>query len=72
MTSESADPLQPSPDCCGVWPKIVHHFFWYHLSESPETQLMPCLIDPDADWRINFCPSCGAPRRDVIRNAPNP
>lgn len=52
--------------CCDVWPKIAFKLNWFSYEENPDQFTMPCLRGLDgADWRVQFCPACGKPVRDI-------
>lgn len=56
--------LQPDPDCCDVWPKIMSSFSWMSYDDQPE-MLSMCHIDIGGEkFFVNFCPSCGKPARN--------
>ena len=55
-----------TPPCCDAWPKIAPHLRWFHFTDWPEVLAMPCV--PETDLRVNFCPSCGAGRRDTYES----
>ena len=55
---------QSTPDCCDAWPNIARRLRWFTTIDGKE-RCMPCL-DGDPLYRVNVCPSCGAPRRDCI------
>ena len=57
-----------TPHCCYVWPKIAGRFCWFELDGEPDVSVMPCLFANNEYWRVNYCPSCGAPRRSTIWN----
>lgn len=61
--------LSPTPDCCPTWPRLVEAeaFMWFRFADDPRYLSMPYLQADDDKLRVNFCPSCGAPRWDVIR-----
>lgn len=61
MTPEA---LTPSLSCCDVWPCLLGAFDWFRPDPDTEVRVMPCV----ADYRVNYCPSCGAPRRDVVES----
>lgn len=66
-----------TPHCCDVWPKIAGRFFWFDLAVDGDVSVIPVSVMPSlfADgeyWRINYCPACGAPRRDTIWNREAP
>lgn len=50
---------------CDVWPQIRNEFKWYSLADG--TMVMPCIPSVDADYRVNYCPSCGGYVRDIER-----
>lgn len=54
-----------SPNCCDYWPKIRPHLGWFQIDGTNEL-VMPVIgtAAPGA-IRVDFCPSCGAPRRDA-------
>lgn len=59
------------PDCCPIWPQLAWLFKWivsFDDDYGQETASMPYVVAPNDDRqrRINFCPSCGVPRRDVV------
>lgn len=61
------DTPEATPPCCEVWSSLVPTFDWYRFDDFPELLAMPCVQDHNGQqWRINYCPSCGAPRRDAI------
>jgi hypothetical protein len=63
--SEVSDPPSETPDCCEVWPKILHVFNWMRYDAWPSLCSMPHFrVGKDA-WRVNHCPSCGADRRNA-------
>ncbi len=69
MENQSQDELWlPTPDCCSVWPDVVWAFDWLVIVKAPHLVTMPYLQEPNTENRILilFCPSCGAPRRDVM------
>lgn len=56
-----------SPDCCEVWPRLLHGFGWFHLDERPDLLLMPFIEGKGGDkWRVNRCPACGVDRVAVV------
>lgn len=57
-----------TPDCCDVWERIKGRFSWFDFDDEPGCSAMPSLLAHGTYWRINFCPSCGAPRRSTIWN----
>lgn len=64
--------LPSTPHCCYVWPKIAGRLSWFNLSDEPHISVMPSLFADGEYWRINHCPSCGAPRRGTIWNREAP
>lgn len=54
--------------CCEVFPKIQDQFIWFSVALNRNTRCMPCLHEVDADYRVNFCPSCGANVRSIEIN----
>jgi hypothetical protein len=57
-----------TPDCCEVWPQIRGRFGWFDFEDEPTVSAMPSLFGEGQHWRVNYCPSCGAPRRSTIWN----
>ncbi len=48
---------EETKDCCEIWPKLLPAFeMMPHFQPYPQSE----------KWRINYCPSCGAERRDVM------
>ena len=62
-SSEQEPTFIISEDCCDVWGKILHYFFWMQ-PEGSDIYMMPYLPTKDNKWRVNFCPSCGKERRE--------
>lgn len=57
-----ADPSEP---CCARWNALRSTLRWF-ADETSQTRAVPCLVDSAGDFvRVQYCPSCGAPRRDV-------
>ena len=57
-----------TPDCCDVWPLLRPYLRWYQLVDEPGCFVMACISANGTAWRINHCPSCGAPRRMAVWN----
>jgi len=58
--------------CCEVFPKLIYDFKWFTLRPpGQDIQLMPCIPVGDIDYRLNFCPSCGADVRGIEINIDN-
>lgn len=55
-------PPEVTPPCCEVWIRLAPLFRWCVFGDWPHLRSMPSLDR----WRVNFCPSCGAPRRDAV------
>jgi len=55
--------IQESVPCCSVWEAISDCFRWYHLDDTPEAKVMPCING----FRVNHCPSCGANVRMYVK-----
>ena len=55
-----------SPDCCEQWPAIREHLHWFEFADEPGCYAMAHF--PGTMLRVNFCPSCAAPRRMAIWN----
>ena len=58
--------MAPTPDCCEVWPKLLHLFQWMRPDGQPDLLMMPYYTVGVDKWRINFCPSCGKEVRGCI------
>jgi len=56
----------PTPDCCPAWRHLVASFGWFEFADHPGLFAMPYLDGDGIKRRVNHCPSCGAPRRDVV------
>jgi hypothetical protein len=61
--------MEVTPDCCSVWPRIVRRFGWFGIDDQPEIRLMPYIASGGHNWRVNYCPSCGAERTGVVNSA---
>jgi len=49
--------------CCDQWAKIRPYLGWFQI-DGTSRLAMPVIGPPVANAsRVNFCPSCGAPRR---------
>lgn len=59
-----------TPPCCDTWPLIRPHLKWFRFDDWPHVCAMPCV--PHTDWRINFCPACGANVRSAIWDTNEP
>lgn len=56
-------------NCCDIWPKFWPAFSWMNAEIDGERMaLMPHHQNANEanKWRVNFCPSCGKDRRDMI------
>ena len=62
ITSESRPEL--TPNCCHAWPRLADPLQWFTFADWPDLLAMPCI----GDLRVNYCPACGQPRRDVVRS----
>ena len=60
--------IPSTPDCCDAWPHIAGRFSWFDLDADPNISVMPSLFAAGIHWRVNYCPSCGAPRRATVWN----
>lgn len=56
--------VQPEPDCCEVWPKIMSRFNWMVFSDDNRVASMPHIDDGEQKWFVNYCPACGKPARN--------
>lgn len=72
MKANNAGP-DVTPDCCPQWKAFAPLFDWYHFADFPGLACMPNVraTAPDSNgiihkWRVQFCPACGAERRNVI------
>ena len=56
-----------SKHCCDNWPKIRPLLGWFQLAPPDGQLVMPVIGSAVAGApRVNFCPSCGAPVRNVV------
>lgn len=53
-----------TPDCCDVWGELIKDFQWFMFQEFSDYLAMPCV--GTRNFRVNNCPSCGAPQRDCV------
>ena len=60
--------IPSTPDCCDAWPHIAGRFSWFDLDDQPSISVMPSMLAAGSYWRVNHCPSCGAPRRAAVWN----
>lgn len=62
-------PMEPTEDCCKVWPKLWWAFYWM-TTEDRLHLVMPYMQAPNSGhaqkWRVNHCPSCGADVRNCV------
>jgi hypothetical protein len=56
--------MTESTICCPGFRKSMHHFRWMKSKEG--FYMMPHFPCKDADYRVNFCPVCGVPVRDIV------
>ena len=57
-------------DCCAMWALMLPSLLWMHTDTEPHLLLMPCLRGSDMSRvRVNYCPSCGVPRRGAMVSA---
>ena len=58
---------EETSDCCAAWADALSLFDWYSLEDHPDLLIMPYFFrSRKRHWRVNYCPSCGANRRDVV------
>lgn len=57
-------PPTPTPPCCEAWPSWAAVAGWAYDVEDGRVRLMPHLRG--TRHRFNYCPSCGADRRDTV------
>jgi len=57
-----------TPDCCKVWPLLRPGLTWFEFDDEPGCCAMASIPAGGTAWRINHCPSCGAPRRMAVWN----
>lgn len=65
MNDKSVD-LDITKDCCPTWPCLVDAFGWMVAQGEEDRRIMPHIDHNSKKWRINYCPSCGAERRNVV------
>jgi len=59
--------VTPTPDCCDVWTRLAPTLTWYVLDTPERLRVMPCMTDVSGSHvRVNYCPGCGAPRRQTV------
>ena len=60
---------EETKDCCEIWPKLLPAFDWMSAPIDGRVMVMMPHFQPypqSEKWRVNYCPSCGAERRDVM------
>jgi hypothetical protein len=63
-------PIEETPDCCARWPLIRHTFRWLVFDSDHRQACMPNIRGTDGnEYRVNFCPSCGADRRGCMMDS---
>ena len=56
------------PDYCDAWPLLRPVLHWFEFADEPGVFAMASITAGGTLWRVNHCPSCGAPRRAAIWN----
>jgi len=63
LNKNMSDKKEKYVPCCDAFKKFARSFKWFNL--GGRYLLMPCLEHSGANYRINYCPSCGAEIRAV-------
>lgn len=63
---------ETTADCCDVWPLLRPGLRWFEFADEPGAFAMASIPCDGTYWRVNHCPSCGAPRRHATWNLNQP
>ena len=58
------DYLYRTDICCEPFLNMMDEFQWF-ITEDGKYLLMPCINTGSSNYRVNYCPSCGAHVRNI-------
>ena len=58
--------LKETEDCCAVWPDFFPAWKWFGFEHNQDFLAMPYRHLDGQNWRVNYCPACGAEVRNCI------